>query len=221
MLAIPHLVQSHLEPGPPPLGGYGERGACRAGVRDADERRHVLRLGHTHPWAKAIPPSTLWAATLARSGPTKTRRSRTAFAATAPTRSSRVCSRLCSRRPRSSTTTAARAVRWQRPYAVREPRAVSRGVCSPGVGRRHDPLSAQVGSRPEPGRAEPATAHHPPLIATLLGRVEVSGLRVAGAAIDLCFERTGQHVTLADARIDGDVEVGLEIAGDRRSFEDV
>jgi glycogen debranching enzyme len=54
-----------------------------------------------------------------------------------------------------------------------------------------------------------------------LGRVEVSWLRRAGATIDLCFERTGQHVTLADARIDGDVEVGLEIAGDRRTFEDV
>jgi glycogen debranching enzyme len=54
-----------------------------------------------------------------------------------------------------------------------------------------------------------------------LSRVEVSGLRVAGATIDLCFERTGQHVTLADAQIEGDVEVVLEITGDRRAFEDV
>jgi glycogen debranching enzyme len=54
-----------------------------------------------------------------------------------------------------------------------------------------------------------------------LGRVEVSRLRVAGATIDLCFERSGRHVTLTDARIDGDVEVVLEIAGDRRTFEDV
>jgi len=53
-----------------------------------------------------------------------------------------------------------------------------------------------------------------------LGRVEVSGLRVAGATIDLCFERTGQQVTLTDARIDGDIEVVLEIAGGRRIFED-
>jgi glycogen debranching enzyme len=54
-----------------------------------------------------------------------------------------------------------------------------------------------------------------------LSRVEVSGLHVAGATIDLCFERTGEHVTLTDARIDGDVEVVLEIAADRRTFEDV
>jgi glycogen debranching enzyme len=54
-----------------------------------------------------------------------------------------------------------------------------------------------------------------------LSRVEVPGLRVAGASIDLCFERSGRHVTLSDARIDGDVEVVLEIAGDRRPFEDV
>jgi hypothetical protein len=53
-----------------------------------------------------------------------------------------------------------------------------------------------------------------------LGRVEVSGLRVAGATIDLCFERTGQQVTLTDARINGDIEVVLEIAGGRRIFED-
>jgi hypothetical protein len=51
--------------------------------------------------------------------------------------------------------------------------------------------------------------------------VEVSGLCVAGASIDLCFERSGRHVTLEDAPIDGDVEAMLEIAGDRRPFEDV
>ena len=40
------------------------------------------------------------------------------------------------------------------------------------------------------------------------------------ALIDLCFERTGQQVTLTDARIDGDIEVVLEIAGGRRISED-
>jgi glycogen debranching enzyme len=50
-----------------------------------------------------------------------------------------------------------------------------------------------------------------------LNRVEVSGLRVAGARVDLLFERAGagEQVALTDARIDGDVEVVLEIAGTR------
>jgi len=38
--------------------------------------------------------------------------------------------------------------------------------------------------------------------------------------VDLRFERAGDQVTLADARIDGDVEVVLEIAGDRRQIVD-
>jgi hypothetical protein len=53
-----------------------------------------------------------------------------------------------------------------------------------------------------------------------LQRVDVTGLEVAGAKIDLRFERAGDQVTLADARIDGDVEVVLEIAGDRRRMSD-
>jgi glycogen debranching enzyme len=55
-----------------------------------------------------------------------------------------------------------------------------------------------------------------PSLPRWLGRVDVRGLQVAGATIDLRFERTGEQVTLADARIEGDVEVVLEIAGDRR-----
>ena len=54
-----------------------------------------------------------------------------------------------------------------------------------------------------------------------LSRMEVSGLRVAGASIDICFEGSGRQVTLTDARIDGDIDVVLEIAGDRRTFEEV
>ncbi|HYI20155.1 MAG TPA: glycogen debranching N-terminal domain-containing protein [Solirubrobacteraceae bacterium] len=50
-----------------------------------------------------------------------------------------------------------------------------------------------------------------------LSRVEVRNLRIAGATVDLLFERTGigDQVALVDARIDGDVEVVLEISGSR------
>jgi hypothetical protein len=45
----------------------------------------------------------------------------------------------------------------------------------------------------------------------------VRGLRVADARVDLVFERaqTGEQVALTDARIEGDVEVVLEISGTR------
>jgi glycogen debranching enzyme len=55
-----------------------------------------------------------------------------------------------------------------------------------------------------------------PSLPRWLDRVDVTGLEIGNARIDLRFERAGEHVTLADARIDGDVEVVLEIAGDRR-----
>jgi len=50
-----------------------------------------------------------------------------------------------------------------------------------------------------------------------LNRVEVQGLRIAGASVDLLFERAGagEQVALTDARIDGEVEVVLEISGTR------
>jgi glycogen debranching enzyme len=50
-----------------------------------------------------------------------------------------------------------------------------------------------------------------------LSRVEVRGLRLADARVDLLFERAGagEQVALTDARIDGDVEVVLEISGTR------
>jgi glycogen debranching enzyme len=56
-----------------------------------------------------------------------------------------------------------------------------------------------------------------PSLPRWLNRVEVRGLRVADSHIDLLFERTatGGPVALADARIDGDVEVVLEISGSR------
>ena len=59
-----------------------------------------------------------------------------------------------------------------------------------------------------------------PSLPRWLQRVDVSGLELAGARIDLRFERAGDQVTLADARIDGDAEVVLEIAGDRRRMPD-
>jgi glycogen debranching enzyme len=43
-----------------------------------------------------------------------------------------------------------------------------------------------------------------------LDRVEVAGLRVAGATIDLRFERAGDGVQLADARVDGALEIVQE-----------
>ena len=48
----------------------------------------------------------------------------------------------------------------------------------------------------------------------------MTGLEVGNARIDLRFERAGEQVTLADAHIDGDVEVVLEIAPDRRRMSD-
>jgi glycogen debranching enzyme len=59
-----------------------------------------------------------------------------------------------------------------------------------------------------------------PSLPRWLGRVEVTGLALGDAKIDLVFERAGDQVTLADAHIDGDAEVVLEIAADRRRLKD-
>jgi glycogen debranching enzyme len=59
-----------------------------------------------------------------------------------------------------------------------------------------------------------------PSLPRWLERVEVSGLALGNARIDLRFERAGGAVTLTDARVDGDAEVVLEIAGDRRRTPD-
>jgi glycogen debranching enzyme len=55
-----------------------------------------------------------------------------------------------------------------------------------------------------------------PSLPRWLNRVDVTGLEIGNGRVDLTFERVGDGVTLSDARIDGDVEVVLEIAGDRR-----
>jgi len=59
-----------------------------------------------------------------------------------------------------------------------------------------------------------------PSLPRWLNRVELTGLALGNARIDLVFERAGEHVTLADARIEGDAEVVLEIAADRRGLKD-
>jgi glycogen debranching enzyme len=46
-----------------------------------------------------------------------------------------------------------------------------------------------------------------PSLPRWLERVEVTGLRIGGSRVDLEFERAGDHVTLADARVEGDLEV--------------
>jgi glycogen debranching enzyme len=58
-----------------------------------------------------------------------------------------------------------------------------------------------------------------PSLPRWLNRVELSGLALGNARIDLVFERAGEHVTLADARIEGDAEVVLEIAANRRGLK--
>jgi glycogen debranching enzyme len=55
-----------------------------------------------------------------------------------------------------------------------------------------------------------------PSLPRWLQRIDVTGLEVGNARVDLSFERAGGHVTLADAHIEGDLEVVLEIAPDRR-----
>jgi len=60
-------------------------------------------------------------------------------------------------------------------------------------------------------------AVHRPVLPRWLHRVEVTGLRVGDARVDLLFERTRgtDHVALSDVRADGDVEVILHTAGAR------
>jgi glycogen debranching enzyme len=56
-----------------------------------------------------------------------------------------------------------------------------------------------------------------PWLPRWVDRLEVEGLRIAGARVDLRFERAGAggQVALTDARVDGDVEVVLEISAGR------
>ena len=51
-----------------------------------------------------------------------------------------------------------------------------------------------------------------PSLPRWVNRVEVSGLHVGHARVDLLFERAGARVTLTDARVDGECNVLLEVA---------
>jgi hypothetical protein len=53
-----------------------------------------------------------------------------------------------------------------------------------------------------------------PSLPRWLDRVEIKHLEIAGSRVDLLFERAaGGHVALTDARVDGDLEITLELAG--------
>jgi glycogen debranching enzyme len=59
-----------------------------------------------------------------------------------------------------------------------------------------------------------------PSLPSWLSWVEVSGLRVAGAAVDLRFERTADGARLADARVDGPLEVVVGAAPEESASAD-
>jgi glycogen debranching enzyme len=54
-----------------------------------------------------------------------------------------------------------------------------------------------------------------PSLPRWLNRVEVQGLEVAGASADLVFQRAGDGVHISDVKIDGDLDVVLEISPTR------
>jgi glycogen debranching enzyme len=82
------------------------------------------------------------------------------------------------------------------------------------------PFLLKCGLGLSPDALEKRLAIVRPSLPRWLNRVQVKGLALGDARIDLVFERVGEHVTLADAHIDGDAEVVLEIAADRRGLKD-
>jgi glycogen debranching enzyme len=70
-------------------------------------------------------------------------------------------------------------------------------------------LSEALGLRAE--ALEGRLAIHRPVLPAWLRRVDVTGLRVADARVDLLFERTRgtDQVALSDVRVDGDLEITL------------
>ena len=87
-------------------------------------------------------------------------------------------------------------------------------------GRPADPTLLKWGPRLSPDALENRLAIVRPSPPRWLNRVELTGLALGNATIDLVCERAGEHVTLADAHIDGDAEVVLEITADRRGLKD-
>jgi hypothetical protein len=49
-----------------------------------------------------------------------------------------------------------------------------------------------------------------PLLPGWVGRLSLEGMRVGSARVDLRFERAGAQVVLADAHIDGDMQIVLD-----------
>jgi glycogen debranching enzyme len=53
-----------------------------------------------------------------------------------------------------------------------------------------------------------------PVLPPWVTRLELRGLRVAGASVDLHFDRSGDEVAVTDARVDGELELVVEGAGE-------
>ena len=68
-----------------------------------------------------------------------------------------------------------------------------------------------------PDAAERRLRIRRPSLPAWLGRADVRGLRIAGARVDLRFERAGagERVALTDARVAGELDVVLEVTGAR------
>jgi glycogen debranching enzyme len=82
------------------------------------------------------------------------------------------------------------------------------------------PFLLQSGLGLSPDALEQRLAIVRPSLPRWLDRVEVTGLALGAARIDLVFERTGDRVVLSDAHIDGHAELVLDIEADRRSLID-
>ena len=199
----------------------GRRRAARARAgrpRRAHGRGDVLGLGHPDAGAWARPGSTRSATTSARSGPTTPPCAAAGlrrygfdedftevFEALLEAASHAEAYRLPELFAGFSRTQFETPV----PYPVAcHPQAWAAGaipyLLTSGLGLRPDGLERRLRVRR-------------PSLPRWVDRVEVEGLRVADARVDLLFERaaTGDHVALTDARIEGEVEVVLEISGSR------
>ena len=90
-------------------------------------------------------------------------------------------------------------------HGARDAGPLSRRLPAAGLGRRRHPVPPHVRARPRAGRGwSGGCASAARRCRAWLGRVEVRGLRIAGARVDLRFERAGAggHVALTDASIE-------------------
>ncbi len=108
-----------------------------------------------------------------------------------------------------------------------------------GFGREEDedPVPYPVACRPQAWAAgslpylvqaglglAPDALHHRlrirrPTLPRWVRRIDVDALRIGDATVGLTFERVGATVALTDARIDGDVDVVLDIEGRERALD--